>query len=207
MTASRCQLALVLVVFLALLLSAAAHGVHRAQGRGAHPAALRAVPRRAEGLLQPFADVFKLFFKEELRPKAADTILFYWRRSSRRRRVRRVRGRAVRRRDDVLRPARPADPAVGRRRERRRARGLRDRVDGRLRHRARRLEHEQQVLAARRPALVGADDQLRAVVRPLARGRAGARQLAVAPEIVNAQAGTGSGSSRSGSSSCSRSGS
>jgi formate hydrogenlyase subunit 4 len=29
------------------------------------------------GLLQPFADVFKLFFKEELRPKAADAVLFY----------------------------------------------------------------------------------------------------------------------------------
>jgi NADH-quinone oxidoreductase subunit H len=29
-----------------------------------------------EGLLQPFADVLKLLFKEELRPKAADTFLF-----------------------------------------------------------------------------------------------------------------------------------
>jgi NADH-quinone oxidoreductase subunit H len=29
-----------------------------------------------EGLLQPFADVIKLFFKEELRPKAADALLF-----------------------------------------------------------------------------------------------------------------------------------
>ena len=29
-----------------------------------------------EGLMQPFADVIKLLFKEELRPKAADTLLF-----------------------------------------------------------------------------------------------------------------------------------
>src|SRR5437870_3538364 len=29
-----------------------------------------------EGLLQPFADVIKLLFKESLRPKAADALLF-----------------------------------------------------------------------------------------------------------------------------------
>src|SRR5688500_20319732 len=29
-----------------------------------------------EGVLQPFADVFKLLFKEQLKPKAADTLLF-----------------------------------------------------------------------------------------------------------------------------------
>ena len=29
-----------------------------------------------EGVLQPFADVIKLMFKEQLRPKAADTLLF-----------------------------------------------------------------------------------------------------------------------------------
>src|SRR5215813_13054271 len=29
-----------------------------------------------EGLLQPFADVIKLLFKEDLRPKSADTFLF-----------------------------------------------------------------------------------------------------------------------------------
>jgi len=29
-----------------------------------------------EGALQPFADVIKLMFKEQLRPKAADTVLF-----------------------------------------------------------------------------------------------------------------------------------
>src|SRR5918994_3024286 len=38
----------------------------------------RSGPNRVgfEGVLQPFADVFKLMFKEDLRPKAADTILF-----------------------------------------------------------------------------------------------------------------------------------
>src|SRR5438128_9975 len=30
-----------------------------------------------KGLLQPIADIVKLIMKEELRPKAADTILFY----------------------------------------------------------------------------------------------------------------------------------
>src|SRR5678815_1732251 len=29
------------------------------------------------GLMQPLADIVKLMFKEELRPKAADTVLFY----------------------------------------------------------------------------------------------------------------------------------
>ena len=29
-----------------------------------------------KGLLQPVADILKLFFKEELRPKAADAFLF-----------------------------------------------------------------------------------------------------------------------------------
>jgi NADH-quinone oxidoreductase subunit H len=38
----------------------------------------RSGPNRVgfEGWLQPFADVFKLLFKEQLKPKAADTILF-----------------------------------------------------------------------------------------------------------------------------------
>src|SRR5687767_2457268 len=38
----------------------------------------RSGPNRVgfEGALQPFADVFKLMFKEDLRPKAADAILF-----------------------------------------------------------------------------------------------------------------------------------
>ena len=96
-------------------------------------------------------------------------------------RVHGVRGRAVRRRDDLLRSARRAGPAAGRRRERRDPVGVRGHVDGRLRHRARRLELEQQVLAARRAPLVGADDQLRAVVRHGARGGARARRHDVDP--------------------------
>ena len=120
-------------------------------------------------------------FKEELRPRAADPLLFALAPIiSATCGVRGVRRRAVRRRDDALRPARRAAAAAGRRRQRRRAGDLRHRVDERLRDRARRLELEQQVLAARRPALVGADDQLRAVVRPGARQRAADRQLAVA---------------------------
>ena len=51
------------------------------------------------GLLQPIADIVKLIFKEELRPKSADTLLFYVAPVlSRHRGVCRVRGRAVRRR-------------------------------------------------------------------------------------------------------------
>ena len=52
-----------------------------------------------KGLLQPFADVIKLMFKEELRPKAADTFLFALAPIiSATARVRRLLGRAVRRR-------------------------------------------------------------------------------------------------------------
>ena len=165
--------------------------LHGAQGRRVRAAALRPVPRRARsGLLQPLADIIKLIFKEELRPKAADKLLFYARADPLRHGgVRGVRGRAVRRGDDVLRPARRADPPGGGRRQRRPAGDLRHHVDGRLRHRARRLELEQQVLAARRPALVGADDQLRAVVRPVVRGGDHAGRVAVAAARSSTSAG------------------
>jgi NADH-quinone oxidoreductase subunit H len=70
------QLVLTLVVFTGLLLSAAAMvWVERR-------VAARLPPRRRPtrvgwpGLLQPFADVIKLMFKEELRPRAADPLLF-----------------------------------------------------------------------------------------------------------------------------------
>jgi NADH-quinone oxidoreductase subunit H len=71
------QIALVLVVFHALLLSAA--GMVWAERKVAARLQQRFGPVYTGpfGLLQPFADVFKLFFKEELRPKAADKILFY----------------------------------------------------------------------------------------------------------------------------------
>ena len=71
------QVALVVVVFHALLLSAA--GMVWAERKVAARLQQRFGPTMAgpAGLLQPFADVFKLFFKEELRPKAADAVLFY----------------------------------------------------------------------------------------------------------------------------------
>ena len=71
------QVALVLVVFHALLLSAA--GMVWAERKVAARLQQRFGPTYTgfAGLLQPFADVFKLFFKEELRPAAADKILFY----------------------------------------------------------------------------------------------------------------------------------
>jgi hypothetical protein len=160
-----------------------------------------------EGVLQPFADVIKLLFKEELRPKAADALLSPSRRSSRRRRgVRRLLGHPVRDRDDAVRAAGRAAAAARHRRQRRRAGRLRHHVDGRLRHRAGGLELEQQVLAARRAALVGADDQLRAVVRAGARGRHHAGRIAVAArDRRKGRRAPGSGSSRAGSSSSSRS--
>ena len=160
-----------------------------------------------QGLLQPLADVIKLMFKEELRPARGRSAAVRARADHLGdRRVRRVRGGAVRRRDDALRPARRADAAAGGRRQRRGAGHLRHRVDERLRHRARRLELEQQVLAARRPALVGADDQLRAVLRPGARRRAAASPTRCrSPTSSTRRRAPGSGSSRAGSCSCSRS--
>src|SRR5829696_4260226 len=71
------QIALVVVIFHALLLSAA--GMVWAERKVAARLQQRFGPTYTgfAGLLQPFADVFKLFFKEELRPAAADKILFY----------------------------------------------------------------------------------------------------------------------------------
>jgi NADH-quinone oxidoreductase subunit H len=71
------QVALILVVFHALLLSAA--GMVWAERKVAARLQQRIGPIYAgpAGLLQPFADVFKLFLKEELRPLASDKILFY----------------------------------------------------------------------------------------------------------------------------------
>ena len=74
------------------------------EGGCAPAAARRPVPRWVRwALLQPLADVIKLMFKEELRPKAADAILFALAPIiSATARVRRLRGRALRRRDDGL---------------------------------------------------------------------------------------------------------
>jgi NADH-quinone oxidoreductase subunit H len=70
------QLLIVVVVFHALLLSAA--GMVWVERRLAAALQQRLGPIRVgwQGLLQPFADVIKLMFKEELRPKAADALLF-----------------------------------------------------------------------------------------------------------------------------------
>jgi NADH-quinone oxidoreductase subunit H len=70
------QLALTLFVFVALLHSAAA--MVWVERRLAALLQQRLGPIRVgwQGLLQPFADVIKLMFKEELRPGAADPILF-----------------------------------------------------------------------------------------------------------------------------------
>ena len=70
------QIVIIVVVFHALLLSAAA--MVWVERRVAAALQQRLGPTRVgwQGLLQPFADVIKLMFKEELRPKAADWFLF-----------------------------------------------------------------------------------------------------------------------------------
>ena len=70
------QIVLTLFTFVALLSSAAA--MVWVERRVAALLQQRLGPIRVgwQGLLQPFADVIKLMFKEELRPRAADKILF-----------------------------------------------------------------------------------------------------------------------------------
>ena len=70
------QLVIIFVVFQGLLLSAAA--MVWVERRLAAALQQRLGPTRVgwQGLLQPFADVIKLMFKEDLRPKAADALLF-----------------------------------------------------------------------------------------------------------------------------------
>jgi NADH-quinone oxidoreductase subunit H len=70
------QLGLVFFVFVMLLLSAAA--MVYAERKLAAGFQQRWGPNRVGpmGLLQPFADVLKLMFKEELRPRGADQVLF-----------------------------------------------------------------------------------------------------------------------------------
>ncbi len=71
------QIALIVVVFHALLLAAA--GMVWSERKVAARLQQRFGPTLTgpAGLLQPFADVIKLFFKEELKPRAADSVLFY----------------------------------------------------------------------------------------------------------------------------------
>ena len=70
------QLGMVFVVFGLLLLSAAV--MVYSERKVAAFMQQRLGPTRVgpKGLLQPVADIVKLFFKEELRPKAADAFLF-----------------------------------------------------------------------------------------------------------------------------------
>ena len=70
------QVGLVFFVFVALLLAAAA--MVYAERKLAAGFQQRRGPNRVGpmGLLQPFADVFKLMFKEQLRPRGADQVLF-----------------------------------------------------------------------------------------------------------------------------------
>src|SRR5262245_13363839 len=70
------QIALTIGVFFALLSSAA--GMVWVERRVAALLQQRLGPIRVgwQGLLQPLADVIKLMFKEELRPKASDAFLF-----------------------------------------------------------------------------------------------------------------------------------
>src|SRR5215212_5374652 len=70
------QIVLTLFVFVALLQSAAA--MVWIERRLAALLQQRLGPIRVgwQGLLQPLADVIKLMFKEELRPRAADPLLF-----------------------------------------------------------------------------------------------------------------------------------
>jgi len=71
------HIALILVVFFALQISAAV--LVYMERKVAAFVQQRYGPYLVgpRGLLQPLADIVKLIFKEELRPKAADTVLFY----------------------------------------------------------------------------------------------------------------------------------
>src|SRR3954466_2883000 len=71
------QIGIVVVIWIALQLSAAV--MVYAERKVAAYLQQRAGPTRVgpAGLLQPIADVVKLLFKEELRPAAADPLLFY----------------------------------------------------------------------------------------------------------------------------------
>jgi NADH-quinone oxidoreductase subunit H len=71
------QMGVILVVFHALLISAAV--LVYMERKVAAFAQQRYGPYLVgpRGMLQPIADIVKLLFKEELRPKAADTVLFY----------------------------------------------------------------------------------------------------------------------------------
>jgi len=70
------HLTLIVAVFIGLLLSAAAMVYMERKVAAAIQQRYGPYLVGPKGLLQPFADVLKLMFKEELRPKAADALLF-----------------------------------------------------------------------------------------------------------------------------------
>ena len=70
------QLVLILVVFTALLMSAAVMVYAERKLAAAFQQRLGPYLVGPKGLMQPFADVLKLLFKEELQPRGADAILF-----------------------------------------------------------------------------------------------------------------------------------
>ena len=70
------QLVLILVVFTALLMSAAVMVYAERKLAAAFQQRYGPYLVGPKGLMQPFADVLKLLFKEELRPKGADAVLF-----------------------------------------------------------------------------------------------------------------------------------
>ena len=111
------------------------------------------------GILQPIADVLKLFLKEDITPARADR----WR--VHRRADHRAGPGADRLRRDSLRrrplAVRHGDPRPDRRRQRRAALHHLGGRHRHLRHHPGRLVVEQQVPAARQPALLGAAHQLR----------------------------------------------
>ncbi|MGE3512003.1 MAG: NADH-quinone oxidoreductase subunit NuoH [Vicinamibacterales bacterium] len=71
------EIAIIVVVFHALLLSAAAMVWVERKVAAWMQQRLGPILVGPAGLLQPFADIIKLIFKEELRPAAADKWLFY----------------------------------------------------------------------------------------------------------------------------------
>jgi NADH-quinone oxidoreductase subunit H len=70
------QFALILVIFTMLLLSAAVMVYAERKLAAAFQQRLGPYLVGPRGMMQPFADVLKLLFKEELQPKGADAILF-----------------------------------------------------------------------------------------------------------------------------------
>ncbi len=71
------QIVLILFVFTALLMSAAVMVYAERKLAAAFQQRYGPYLVGPKGLMQPFADVLKLMFKEELRPKGADSLLFY----------------------------------------------------------------------------------------------------------------------------------